>query len=72
MTERYDDASADPQDAVIAFLSEGGSYGLPGAEVERITTHAAHVFLVGGRAYKMKPSSARVPRRVRCGADRAW
>ena len=39
---------------MIAYLCDGRSYGLPGAEVERITTHAAHVFLVGGRAYKMK------------------
>jgi uncharacterized protein len=54
MTERYDDASADPQEQLLAFLSDGRSYGLPGAEVERITTHAAHVFLVGDRAYKMK------------------
>ena len=39
---------------MVAFLCDGRSYGLPGAEVERITTHAAHVFLVGERAYKMK------------------
>jgi hypothetical protein len=54
MTERRDQTSSDPQDAVVAFLSDGRSYGLPGAEVERITTHAAHVFLVGAHAYKMK------------------
>src|SRR5919106_961389 len=55
MTERHDAAPADAQhDALLAFLSEGRSYGLPDAEVERITTHAAHVFLVGERAYKMK------------------
>ena len=54
MAERHDGAPSDPQDALVAFLSDGRSYCLPGAEVERITTHAAHVFLVGGRAYKMK------------------
>ena len=39
---------------MIAFLGDGRSYGLADAEVERITTHAAMVFLVGERAYKMK------------------
>ena len=55
MTERPD-ALPLPirRSAVLAFLCDGRSYGLPGAEVERITTHAAHVFLVGDRAYKMK------------------
>jgi uncharacterized protein len=47
-------APGDPQAGVIAFLSRGESYGLPGVQVERITTHAALVFLVGERAYKMK------------------
>ncbi len=46
---------ADPgQASLVAFLSEGRAYGLPGAPVERIATHAAFVFLVGDRAYKMK------------------
>jgi aminoglycoside phosphotransferase family enzyme/gluconate kinase len=54
MPERRDSGPSDPQDALLAFLSDGRSYGLPGAAVERITTHAAHVFLVGERAYKMK------------------
>ncbi len=54
MTERQDGIASDPQDAVVAFLSDGAAYGLPGAAVERITTHAAHVFLVDDRAYKMK------------------
>jgi aminoglycoside phosphotransferase family enzyme len=55
MAEREDSAPSDPQpDALLAFLSDGRTYGLPDAEVERITTHAAHVFLVGERAYKMK------------------
>jgi hypothetical protein len=48
---RQRDASPD---ALIAFLSEGRSFGMPSAAVERITTHAAVVFLVGERAYKMK------------------
>jgi uncharacterized protein len=42
------------QDALIEFLSEGRSFGAPDGAVERITTHAAVVFLVGERAYKMK------------------
>jgi hypothetical protein len=55
MAERQDGAPSNPEeDVLLAFLSNGRSYGLPGAEVERITTHAAHVFLVGERAYKMK------------------
>jgi aminoglycoside phosphotransferase family enzyme/predicted kinase len=55
MAERQEDVPPDPQeDALVAFLSDGRSYGLPDALVERITTHAAHVFLVGERAYKMK------------------
>ena len=54
MAERPCAAPSDPQEYLLAFLSDGRSYGLPGAEVERITTHAAHVFLVDGRAYKMK------------------
>ena len=55
MAERQDGAPSDPEeDVLLAFLSDGRSYGLPDAEVERITTHAAHVFLVGERAYKMK------------------
>jgi aminoglycoside phosphotransferase family enzyme/predicted kinase len=48
------EAPCPSQDALIAFLSEGRSFGMPGAAVERITTHAAIVFLVGARAYKMK------------------
>jgi len=55
MAERQDGALSDPEeDVLLAFLSDGRSYGLPDAEVERITTHAAHVFLVGERAYKIK------------------
>jgi uncharacterized protein len=54
MTDRPDGPSSDPQADLVAFLGEGRSYGLPEAEVERITTHAAVVFLVGERAYKMK------------------
>ena len=55
MAERQDGAPSDPPEkALLAFLSDARSYGLPDHGVERITTHAAHVFLVGGRAYKMK------------------
>lgn len=42
------------QDDVIRFLSDGASYGVPGAPVERIETHISCVFLVGDRVYKLK------------------
>jgi uncharacterized protein len=51
---RKGEAKRASQDALIAFLSAGRSFGLPAAAVERITTHAAIVFLVGEHAYKMK------------------
>ncbi|MBL8790383.1 MAG: AAA family ATPase [Rhizobiales bacterium] len=35
---------------------EGSTWGAPGARVEHVETHAAHVFLVGDRAYKIKKS----------------
>lgn len=41
------------QEATIAFLARPATYGRPGP-VERIDTHAAIVFLVGDRAYKLK------------------
>ena len=45
---------ADDQQQVIAFLSDGRSYGEPNAVVERIETHISIVFLVGQHAYKLK------------------
>jgi aminoglycoside phosphotransferase family enzyme/predicted kinase len=42
----------DPQDETFALLSDPATYG--GAEVTRIDTHAASVFLAGERAYKVK------------------
>jgi aminoglycoside phosphotransferase family enzyme/predicted kinase len=46
------------QKAVFALLRDpatyGGAQGLGGAEVRRIDTHAASVFLAGERAYKVK------------------
>jgi len=33
---------------------DGSTWGVPGARVEHVETHAAHVFLVGDRAYKIK------------------
>ncbi|MGI9492005.1 MAG: AAA family ATPase [Geminicoccaceae bacterium] len=42
------------QGEVIAFLSGGRAFGLPDQLVERIDTHAAIVFLIGDRAYKLK------------------
>jgi aminoglycoside phosphotransferase family enzyme len=39
---------------VIAFLSDGASYGKPGIVVERIATHISIIFLIGDRAYKLK------------------
>ncbi len=49
------DPACDDQSEVIAFLSQPVAYGLPAdARVERIDTHAAAVFLVGDRVYKLK------------------
>jgi aminoglycoside phosphotransferase family enzyme/predicted kinase len=42
------------QAKVVAFLSEGRAFGLADQPVERIDTHAATVFLIGDRAYKLK------------------
>ena len=49
-----DETAESEQQAVVAFLTDPGSY--PGAlsKVERIDTHAAIVFLAGRRAYKVK------------------
>jgi len=44
--------SADPQQEVIAFLSQPEAYG--SASVQRVETHASIVFLAGGHAYKLK------------------
>lgn len=45
----------DDQSETIAFLSTPQAYGLPPeGRVERIDTHAAAVFLVGDRVYKLK------------------
>lgn len=45
----------DDQQALIDFLSTPQAYGLEaGARIERIDTHAAAVFLVGDRVYKLK------------------
>lgn len=44
----------------VQFLSDPAAHGLPaGAAVERIETHAAHVFLAGDRAYKLKKAIQR-------------
>jgi hypothetical protein len=42
------------QDAVLALLADPATYGDGVAAVKRIDTHAACVFLAGGRAYKIK------------------
>ena len=47
-------AGAGDQQQVIAFLSDGKSYGEASAVVERIETHISIVFLVGQYAYKLK------------------
>ena len=41
-------------DRLCAFLGKGEAFGAPGTEVEQVTTHAAEIFLVGERAFKMK------------------
>jgi len=44
----------------VRFLSDPAAYGLPAdAAVDRIETHAAHVFLAGARAYKLKKAIQR-------------
>lgn len=35
-------------------LLKGETWGFPGQPVEQVETHAAHVFLVGDRAFKIK------------------
>jgi len=47
-------ATADNQDAVIAFLSDPATHGAAAGGVERIETHCSIVFLVKDRAYKLK------------------
>jgi len=44
--------TAESQDEVFTFLGRSSTYG--GADVRRIDTHAAVVFLAGERAYKVK------------------
>src|SRR5215813_4870492 len=44
--------TAESQDGVFAYLGRPSTYG--GADVHRIDTHAAVVFLAGERAYKVK------------------
>jgi len=47
--------SCNENEALLDFLSRPESYGLPADEkITRIDTHASHVFLAGGRAFKMK------------------
>lgn len=41
-------------DGIETFLSNPASYGEPDARIEVIETHAARVFLVGTKAYKIK------------------
>jgi len=43
---------ADGQAAVVAFLASGHAFG--GAPPARIDTHAAHIFLAGDQAWKLK------------------
>ena len=66
----------DDPDALIAFLSRSETYGFPGQPVEKTTTHAAHIFLVGEGTCKMKrpvryslPSTSR-PRPSGAGRSR--
>jgi len=42
----------DQQAATIAFLSDPATHG--GSPVERLSTHAAHIFLAGEQAFKLK------------------
>ncbi|MDE3154601.1 MAG: AAA family ATPase [Acidobacteriota bacterium] len=66
----------DQQD-VIAFLSTPAAYGTAGADVRRIDTHSAVVFLCGERAFKLKRAvrydyldfSSLERRRAACAAE---
>ena len=49
-----ENAIADDQSEVAAFLSDPATHGLTDGTVDRIDTHAAMVFLAGDRAYKVK------------------
>jgi aminoglycoside phosphotransferase family enzyme len=44
----------DDQSAIVEFLSNPANHEGQAGAVERIDTHAAMVFLVGDRAYKVK------------------
>ncbi|MBZ0215432.1 MAG: AAA family ATPase [Fimbriimonadaceae bacterium] len=46
------------QTKIIAFLENPRSYGLSGADVQRIDTHGAIVFLAGENVYKIKRAVA--------------
>ena len=51
---------SDDQSECLDFLGAPESYGLASDEVvERIETHAAHIFLAGERAYKLKKAIKR-------------
>ena len=41
------------QSATLELLADPATYGATG-EVRRVDTHISHVFLVGGRAFKLK------------------
>src|SRR3954454_18083156 len=46
------DLASGGQNEVIAFLSDGATFGVE--EVELVETHCSLVFLAGQRAYKLK------------------
>ncbi|MEL6965296.1 MAG: hypothetical protein AAFO01_21285, partial [Pseudomonadota bacterium] len=49
-----DSQAPSDQEEVITFLNQGLAYGRPGRPVEQIDTHAAIIFLIDERAYKLK------------------
>jgi uncharacterized protein len=60
----------DNEQEIIAFLSDGASFGAPGAGVTRIDTHCSIVFLLRDRAYKLKRPIAFSPLDYRTVAQR--
>ena len=50
---REDAMIAENQDVAVEMLKDPASYGETGP-VETIETHISRIFLVGGRAFKMK------------------
>ncbi|MFD1379850.1 hypothetical protein [Fodinicurvata halophila] len=56
MTDQHDSESG--QEEIIAFLKDPSTHPEAAGEVRHVTTHVAHVFLAGERAWKIKRAVA--------------